>query len=323
MIKITTIIESNERFASQQHEGLVCVFIGATSGIGMGTLRKMATMLYSSTFYVLGRSESRFQKELDQLRERSPSCNFIFIETQVSLISGIDAACDKITSAEQKVDYLCMSPGGMPFQGAVYTNEGLELCFAVSYYSRLRLVSNLLPLLRQSPHSRVLSILNGTKEKRINEEDIGLWQHWGITAVVNHTTMFTSLAFHLLATNDTQKQITFIHATPGFVNTGTPRTTYPSKKDGILWWAFLSTMQVVSGWIIRYFGMALNESGERHAFHLTSDTFIPGSWGTSRFNDIVSDNSTLKEYKDRGWAETIWDYTLQIWDKALTTSSTS
>lgn len=121
MVKTSTITESNDRFTSETHEGLVCVFVGATSGIGMGTLRRTATMLSSSTFYVLGRSESRFSKELEALRSSSPTCKIIFIETEVSLISGIDLACKQILSKEKKVDVVCMSPGGMPFQGAVCT----------------------------------------------------------------------------------------------------------------------------------------------------------------------------------------------------------
>lgn len=203
------------------------------------------------------------------------------------------------------------------FNHSLDTNEGLELCFAISYYSRLRTVSNLLPLLRQSPHPRVLSILNGTKEKKINENDLGLEKKWGIVAVVDHTTICTDMAFDYLAANDAERKFTFIHATPGFVNTGTPRTTYPSKKDGYLWWAFMSVMQVVSGWIIVYFGMDLVESGERHSYHLTSDTFIPGSWQTNKLNEIIPANSALKEYQEKGWPDKVWEFTTQIWDNAL------
>ncbi|RYO82356.1 hypothetical protein DL766_002595 [Monosporascus sp. MC13-8B] len=42
----------------------------------------------------------------------------IFIETEVALISGIDLASQQITAAEQKVDYLRMSMGGIPMNGA-------------------------------------------------------------------------------------------------------------------------------------------------------------------------------------------------------------
>lgn len=112
---------------------------------------------------------------------------------------------------------------------------------------------------------------------------------------------------------------------PGFVNTKTPRTAehLPSKKDGLLWWAFLSVMQVVSGWIIRFFGMNIAESGERHAFHLTSDDFQPGSWRINRLSDAVPDNDVLKDYRARGWEDKTWEFTLQIWERALAKSSSA
>ena len=212
------------------------------------------------------------------------------------------------------------------------TDEGLELCFALSYYSRLRLLTNLLPLLHRSSNPRVLSVLNGTKEKRIDESDLGLDRNWGIVAVVNHTTMCTSLAFDYLAAHDSnnnngggggaqKSRLTLIHATPGLVNTGTPRKTYPSIKDGYAWWAFISVMQIVSGWIIVFFGMALAESGERHAFHLTSGDFAPGSWRTDRLNNVVADNDALAYYKDRGWTEKNWDFTQRVWERTPSRSA--
>ncbi|KAK8024542.1 hypothetical protein PG993_012608 [Apiospora rasikravindrae] len=304
MVGFKNIVESNARFASGQHAGQVCVFAGATSGIGYGTLRRFVNMLQSSTFYVLGRSEERFATKLSELRASAPTNKIVFVDCQVSLIREIDQACTKIASVETKVDYLCMSPGGMPFQGAVYTDEGLEECFAVSYYSRARILSNLLPLIHQSPKARVLSILNGTKEKRINEQDIGL-------------------AFDYLSANESPKQTVFIHATPGFVNTGTPRTSYPSKKNGIFWWALTSAIQVVSGWIIVYFGKSLSESGERHAYLLSTDPISSGSWRTNKENDVVPDNKALKYYHERNWGETIWNHTTQVWEAALGRSSSA
>ena len=121
MVKLATVKASNDCFAGEQHEGRVCVFAGATSGIGFSTLQKLVTMLRASIFYVLGRSEEEFLDQLKKLRALSPTSKVVFVNTQVSLISHIDAACKQIVAAESKVDYLCMSPGGMPFQGAVCT----------------------------------------------------------------------------------------------------------------------------------------------------------------------------------------------------------
>jgi hypothetical protein len=185
----------------------------------------------------------------------------------------------------------------------------------VSYYARLRIIFNLLPLIRRSRHPRVLSILNGTKEKKIDEQDVGLEMNWGIMAVVNHTTLCTSLAFDYLATNNSQ--ITFLHTTPGFVSTDTPRNAYPSKSNGIFWWALISVFQIVSGWIIQYFGKSAKESGERHAYVLTSEIYAPGSWRLDSVCEIVPDNDILVQYRERGWSEIVWNFTNRVWEKTL------
>jgi NADP-dependent 3-hydroxy acid dehydrogenase YdfG len=117
MVKLTTVQQHNAHFAKEQHEGVVSVFAGATRGIGTSTLERMATMLHKSTFYILGRSAKRFQSQLEKLKNSNSSCNFVFIEADVSLLSNVDAACKPITSCEKKVDYLYMSAGLVPLNG--------------------------------------------------------------------------------------------------------------------------------------------------------------------------------------------------------------
>ena len=116
MVKATTVRQYNN-FDGEQDVGLVCVFAGATSGIGASTLEKMVQKLQKSTFYVLGRSAPRFANQRAKLESLSPSCKIVFIEAEVSLLSDVDAACKQITTAEQKVDYLYMSPGLIPLNG--------------------------------------------------------------------------------------------------------------------------------------------------------------------------------------------------------------
>ena len=118
MVKLTTIRQSNARYASSQHDRRVCVFAGATSGIGASTLERMAAMLHNATFYVLGRSAARFASQRANLERLAPRCKVVFLETQVSLLADVDAACKEILAAEQSVDYLYMSPGLIPLNGA-------------------------------------------------------------------------------------------------------------------------------------------------------------------------------------------------------------
>ncbi|KAF2110961.1 hypothetical protein BDV96DRAFT_650565 [Lophiotrema nucula] len=315
MVALSTVVDFNASFAEEDHAGSVCVFAGATAGIGLATLKRMATMLHSSSFYILGRSLPKFQHHIDDLKSVGPSNRYIFIEAQVSLISSIDAACTRIAAVESKVDYLLMSPGGVPWSGPVYTSEGLETCFAVSYYSRMRLVSNLLPLFHNSPHPRVLSVLNGGREKAINTEDIGLEKSWGVFPVINHTTTLHSLAFDYLAANDSQKHIVFLHAFPGLVNSSPKQK--PDRKNGLVQWLLLWLLKFVMRFVYRFKGTSLEESGERHAFRLTADTSGAGSWRVNQYCDLVSDNLTLARYRSEGWEDKVWEHTQRVWDKAL------
>ncbi|CZT52701.1 uncharacterized protein RSE6_14060 [Rhynchosporium secalis] len=158
MVKLATIREENLRYEHEHHTGFVCNFAGATSGIGAATLERMVKMISNSTFFVIGRSEESFAVPEDKLE-------------------ALHSINKRMKYEVKKVDYVLVSPGMYPLNGAEYTKEGLEVCFAISYYSRIRLITNLLPLLRQSPNPRVLSVLCGGKEKFMLENDIGLHQN--------------------------------------------------------------------------------------------------------------------------------------------------
>lgn len=120
MVKATTVNQCNARFASSENErntGVVCVFAGATSGTGAGTLESMVPMLHKSIFYIVGRSAARFASQRAKLESLNPSCKLVFLEAEVSLLSDVDAVCKQIAAAERKVDYLYMSPGCIPLNG--------------------------------------------------------------------------------------------------------------------------------------------------------------------------------------------------------------
>lgn len=118
MVKLPSVKQSNGAFAADRAKssGLVCVFAGATSGIGASTLEVTVSMLHDSTFYVLGRSAQKFESQHAKLAALNPSCQLIFIECDVSLLSNVDSACRQISA--EKIDLLYMSQGLVPLNGA-------------------------------------------------------------------------------------------------------------------------------------------------------------------------------------------------------------
>ncbi|KAI0378186.1 hypothetical protein F5Y04DRAFT_284180 [Hypomontagnella monticulosa] len=179
MANASAIVKANREFSNQHSRDEVVA--SATSEIGARTLGRM------------------FAAQRNML---DPVATIVYTEVDVSLISGVDLACKQIKAAETNVDYICMSMGGLPLAGARFTKKGLEVCFTVSYASRIRLLVNLLPFLSPSAQPRVPSVLNGDKGKHIGEHDLDLAKNWSVQGLVNHTTPFTSLAFNDIVESD-------------------------------------------------------------------------------------------------------------------------
>jgi short-subunit dehydrogenase len=118
MVKIQDVRKSNLAFKLSGHaSNLVAVFVGATSGIGMGTLKQFAKYAEKPKVYVIGRSKSSATALLNELQASNPEGKFEFIETEISLIKNVYAVCDEIKSKETKVDILFLSPGYLSFGG--------------------------------------------------------------------------------------------------------------------------------------------------------------------------------------------------------------
>ncbi|KAJ4248740.1 hypothetical protein NW762_012578 [Fusarium torreyae] len=181
----------------------------------------LARTLPAPRLCIIGRSEARFASQLAALRESNPNATIRFVEAEVSLIKAIDDACDTVLTSETHLDLLYMSPGSLAFGGPHYTHEELDVCFALSFYIRMRLVERLLPLLMQSTKPRVLSVLAGGHESSLytDDGDIGLRKKGNYTAsrAVNQVTTLHSLAFMHFAAQ--YPKVAWLHAHPGWVAT--------------------------------------------------------------------------------------------------------
>jgi NADP-dependent 3-hydroxy acid dehydrogenase YdfG len=110
MVNLKQVKASNNGLKNTT-SGLTAVFIGATSGIGMGAVKKFAQNTISPVVYLAGRSKSSAGPLLAELKSLNPEGNFIFIEAEVSLLKEVDKVCDEIKSKEQKIDLLFLSAG--------------------------------------------------------------------------------------------------------------------------------------------------------------------------------------------------------------------
>lgn len=329
----------------------MAVFVGATRGIGLATLKALTRALPNPRFYVIGRSKARFAGVLALLNEYNPNAAIQFVEAEVSLIKGIDGVCERIMNLEKHVDLLFISPGSLAFGGphcktpvlwslrlltfSTDTGEKLDLCFALSFYIRMRLIERLLPMLMQAPHPRVLSVLAGGHEGPLftNDGDIGLRKKGNYTAprAVNQVTALHSLAFIHFASH--YPKVSWLHVHPGWV-----ATTFLSdllQSAGVV--------GVLAGKIVlpvyQFVAMSENECGRRQAEYALSGRYPSremicsavvditdqaACYGScSGFYRVLSDGSTVTDGKvldpmeREGWPLKVFEHTQKVFGEIL------
>jgi NADP-dependent 3-hydroxy acid dehydrogenase YdfG len=115
MVSLKTIRLSNQSLQSLA-PGIVAVFAGATSGIGLATLKQFAKYVNAPKAFIIGRNKEKGSKIINDLKVINSSGTYVFIQGEFSLIKEVDrisADIKKHVSEEEKgenhIDILCMS----------------------------------------------------------------------------------------------------------------------------------------------------------------------------------------------------------------------
>ncbi|KAL2839675.1 hypothetical protein BJX68DRAFT_247481 [Aspergillus pseudodeflectus] len=334
MPSLPTIRASNALLRSTL-KSPTALFVGGTSGIGASTLRQLARHTESPTAYIIGRNETRAKPFLSELRSLNGNGKFHFIEADVSRVRNVDVACKEILDRETKLNFLFMTPGGISLGGRNETPEGIDSLFALRYYSRMRFIQNLLPLLESTPTpepTRVISIYGGGFEFPIDTSDLELKHTFSLLNAYKHSITMTTLAMEHLS--KLHPNVSFIHAYPGLVGTNIYSNSFPAPVAAFYNYAVWPLM-----WP---FSVGVQECGERHLFHLSSGAYpakgaeragelvdgqqvargVDGSVGSGAYllnwkGDVRSSAKILEQYRQDGTAELVWRHTKEMLEQAV------
>jgi NAD(P)-dependent dehydrogenase (short-subunit alcohol dehydrogenase family) len=329
MVALTEVRASNASLKSLP-ANLVAIFVGGTSGIGLYTARELVRNTTSPHVYLIGRNQTEATKIIEELKAINSSSQVSFIQKDVSLLKNVDEACSEIQAKEKHVNLLFMTCGYFTFTGRDETTEGLDRKFALHYYSRMRFINQLQPLLdaaaTSSSLSRVVSILDPQVGLRLtpNFADLSLKTSFSLKNCALHASAMTNLNFARLASQ--HPGTSYVHAYPGFVDTGAGRDAWGAYEALAkpLMWFIKATMQVKPV-----------ESGERHLFASTSSVFTSkassvdvqdavlgsdtvkgsGSYLLNWNGDVVGDTAKAKKLRDEGGEKKVWDHTEEVFKK--------
>ena len=280
---------------------LVAVFVGATSGIGRATLLALSRYADSPRIYFLGRSQSAADQIVTQCKAVNPRGEYIFMQADVSLLRVVDSVCADIKRREQTLDLLFLSQGVMDMS-RTETAERIHLLASLNYYSRMRFITNLLPLLSASSLRRVVAVAGGGMEGPLDVEDIPALRV-PLPQLRGHLSSLITLGLEQVA--KTADKVSFVHVYPGSVNTGLYRDMSGPPFDPAD-------------------GVSLDECGERHVYVATSPhwardgegkgtdgkigsgVYSVGSDSESKADEIAE---LLAGMRERGVDELIWGHT--------------
>ncbi|KAH8654418.1 hypothetical protein BGZ60DRAFT_495872 [Tricladium varicosporioides] len=251
MVSLHEVLLSNSQISSSLPSHLVAVFVGATSGIGEISLKKFAEYTNEPRIYFVGRSQDAADRIVTQCKVLNPSGEYIFVQSDISLISNVDRVCQHIGGNEQSIDLLFLS-AGVPAVNRSVTSENIHLLAALNYYSRLRFITNFLPLLQSAGSlRRVVTIGGGTQEGPLDTTDFPALRV-PLPQLKGHLSSLITLGLEAVAR--TALEVSFVHDYPGTVKT--------PLLDGM-------PKEMLKNLVL----IPLEECGERHVYLATSGRF--------------------------------------------------
>lgn len=274
----------------------VGVFVGGTSGVGLFTAYSFARNTPEPTIYIIGRSSDAGKKAIDDITKINAKAKSYFLRHDLTLLSEADELVKEIKAKENKINFLCVTCGFLTFSGRDETSEGLDKKFSVNYYTRWRIIDQLMPLVvaaskLQEP-SRVVNVLAAGGEGPLDMDDLELKNGYTLTSVNKHMVTMTSLATKRFA--DLYPQVGFTHCFPGYINTGIMRQ---------LPWIARAICYVPS----RLFFESPEDVGERTFYEAYSGPeFAKGAHLVTQKMTETKDKSRYltKDLQDKIWAHT-------------------
>ncbi|KAI7081905.1 hypothetical protein KC356_g8789 [Hortaea werneckii] len=331
MVSVEAIRKANAQGKSL--DGLVCVFVGGTGGIGESTARELFIRATRPRAVIVGRSEQKATQLIEDLKEINPEGEAYFLQKDVSLLRNVDELCDELKRREPKINCLFVTAGYMTLRGRNETIEGLDRKMCVNYYSRIRCMVNLMPCLKaasdQGEISRAISVLAAGSEGDVAIDDLDLRQNFTLHACLAHCAVMTDFAVEELARR--YPFTSFSHSYPGTVKTG-----IANELTGPVRLAVKVMYAVMTPWILN-----VKESGERHFFQMTNKCYpaAQGGVGIEPPDDIsimrgsngqvgsgaylidwdgkpTGDENVLKKYRDLGMPTKVWEHTMAMFEQA-------
>ena len=272
----------------------VCVISGATSGVGLETVKQLAK--HQAHLVMVCRNQQKAEA-IKQTLSQQYHVDIDIIIADFSVLSDVRRAASEIL-ARYKTIHLLINSVGMHATKKTYTVEGFETVFCVNHLAPFLFTALLLPRLKESAPSRVIQInseghrFNGLKLSDVN------WHHRLYTGLRGYGASKTA---QLLTTWEFAKLLEGSGVTINAMHPGEVRTNI-GQNNGWLYRFFLRHVT----W---HFLKEPNISGEA-IYYLASEPTLDTVSG--RFFNLTTEELPAKHARNQELGQKIWHLSLQL-----------
>lgn len=196
--------------------GLV-VITGATSGIGQQSAISLAEKGYH--VIVTGRNKERGEAAVEKIKEESKSDKVELVVGDISSLAKIKAlASDISTAANGKLDVF-VNNAGFTGKEPIYTEDGLEMSFAINVFAPYKLAQYLKPALLEADEPRIVILTGGEAPAAVDIDNLQAEKGYKGLVTYQHAKSITEAMTMMLAKEFEDTKITVNTVFPGRATT--------------------------------------------------------------------------------------------------------
>jgi len=195
--------------------GKTVVATGATSGIGLAAVARLAAM--GARIVFVARDAERAEATLAALERAAPGRGHRFLIADLSLIAAARRVGEAIAAGEPRVDVLVNNAGAM-FSSRRVTAEGLEMTFALDHMAYFALTQALRDRLVASAPARIVSTASAAHAgARLDFDDLQCARDYSAMRAYRRSKLANILFTRELARRLAGSRVTANCFHPGFV----------------------------------------------------------------------------------------------------------
>ena len=270
--------------------GKVVVVTGANAGIGRATALALAHM--GARVLACGRDEARLNAAVEVMRRVTGNQQVEALVADLSSVAEVRSLAASIIDRAPRLDVL-INNAGVAVNSESRTADDLELTFAVNYMAPFVLTTELLPLLKESAPSRVVTVSSAmhTAVKRLDLDDLPRPRRFSWRDAYGRSKLANILFTRALARRLAGARVTATSLHPGVI-----ATDFGGDGD----------LTGVTGWLFgvaKYF-LPGPDAGARTSVYLASSPEVEGRSGG--YYEKCREKAPSKLAQDDELAERLW-----------------